>query len=968
VGRACYLPCPKVPLADDAPALAKALERACPSALRARGRTLAGEGRARFVRRDDDAYEYAVADGSGRIHDVVLFPADAEWSCDCDGRFDACEHVAAALFTPLARGPDEGPVGPVALRYELRRVDGGLSLRRYVELSDGTRRVASRADLAALPGRTAADERIERLLAEAAPGRLRAPLLGRVVTALAGVEGLLLDGRPVQVGRATPGARVVVRDEGRGVVVRLVRDGAIDERFDGGVVRIGDTLHPLRPVPLPSHRRRALAEGIYVPPEDFARLAGEVLPELRRSLPVKVRTRRLPSSATARPVLDAVIERGPDALRVRVRVVYGRPPIAAVTEDGGFEILDPSRPVPIRRPEEEAALLRRARAALDLPPGDVLSVEGDDVPRLAQGLHDDLAALGIDPDPALETCVSTGTLAPAIADGTFSFQAGSKRADPRAVLAAHAEGRTFVRLEGGEYAEIPAAFLDAHGDLVEAFLEARAQGAPAAVTRWAAAALSTACDPAADPERPAGLVELAAGADGPTPAGPHPALRADLRPYQREGVRFLSQRKALGLGALLADDMGLGKTVQTLAVLDGRTLVVAPTSVLGSWQAQAERFRPDLRVARYHGAGRRLDPEADLVITSYGVLRRDVDALARVDWDTVVLDESHTIKNPNSQVARAALALPARFHLALSGTPVENRLEDLWPQLSFMVPGLFGSLASFRRRYAARGAAGRARLERRVRPFVLRRTKSEVARDLPPRTDLVHEVELSSEERAFYAAVAAAARTDVARLGPNVAPMRILEALLRVRQAACDAAIVPGAPPALCAGPSAKLARLAALLEELLAEGHKVLVFSQWTKLLDRVEAVVAQAGAAFARLDGATADRDGVVARFQDPSGPPVMLVSLRAGGVGLTLTAADHVVLLDPWWNPAVEEQAAGRAHRIGQTRPVIVHRILAAGTIEAAIENLKAEKRALSAEMIRGDGAALDRATALALLDSA
>jgi SNF2 family DNA or RNA helicase len=415
--------------------------------------------------------------------------------------------------------------------------------------------------------------------------------------------------------------------------------------------------------------------------------------------------------------------------------------------------------------------------------------------------------------------------------------------------------------------------------------------------------------------------------------------------------------------------MGLGKTLQALCALRGRTLVVAPTSVLFNWEEEIARFRPGLRASLYHGAGRRLDPAADVTLTSYAILRLDADALAAVAWDSAILDEAQTIKNPDSQVARAAHRLAAGFRVTLSGTPVENRLEELWSQLHFTNPGLLGSREDFAERtarpVAAGDAAAVARLRERIRPFVLRRLKREVAPELPPRTEVVLHAVLSDEERAVYDAVRAATREDVLRrLGQGGGVLAALEALLRLRQAACHPGLVPGGPPAET---SAKLELLLEFLDESVADGHKALVFSQWTSLLDRVEPVLRRAGIEFLRLDGSTRDRAAVVEGFQHEAGSPVLLISLGAGGLGLNLTAADHVFILDPWWNPAAEEQAADRAHRIGQTRPVMIYRLVAQDSVEERVLALQARKRALADAALGGAGAAapLTREDLLALL---
>jgi SNF2 family DNA or RNA helicase len=442
-------------------------------------------------------------------------------------------------------------------------------------------------------------------------------------------------------------------------------------------------------------------------------------------------------------------------------------------------------------------------------------------------------------------------------------------------------------------------------------------------------------------------------------------LTAELRGYQRRGVDWLCFLRDAGFGALLADDMGLGKTLQTICALSGKSLVVCPTSVIHNWLAEIARFRPGLTAARYHGAGRKLDDNAAVIVTSYAVMRNDIELLAQQRWACVVLDESQTIKNPDSQVARAVYRLEAAFRVTLSGTPVENRLEELWSQMHFVNPGLLGGRDDFRARFAdpiesgTPGAA--ARLRTRIRPFLLRRLKSEVASELPPRTDIVLYCELEPDEREVYSTVLAATRSDVMReldRGGNV--LAALEALLRLRQAACDRALLPGQAPELPA--SSKVRRLLAALEELCLAGHRALVFSQWTSLMDRIEPELRAASIAFERLDGATRDRAGVVRRFQDRDGPPVLLASLKAGGTGLNLTAADHVFLLDPWWNPAAEDQAADRAHRIGQDRPVMVHRLVTKDTVEERVLELQAHKRGL-ADAALGEA---DRATRLTRQD--
>ena len=532
-------------------------------------------------------------------------------------------------------------------------------------------------------------------------------------------------------------------------------------------------------------------------------------------------------------------------------------------------------------------------------------------------------------------------------------------ADPQRVVEAWMDGAELVQVRDGR-APLPTGWLEQHGHRVADLLAARDESG-----RVASYALFDLAKLARDLDKPPppGLDGLKALVDGfagiPDVALPED-LDAELRDYQRDGVNWLGFLRDAGMGGVLADDMGLGKTLQALcAVRKGkRTLVACPTSVLHNWSEEARKFRPSLKVSIFHGPARQLEEDAEITLTTYGILRLDIDRLRKVKWDMVVLDEAQAIKNPTSQVARAAFRIGADFKLTLTGTPVENRLEELWSQMHFTNPGLLGGRKDFRERYEKPISVGEpgiaARLRARIAPFVLRRLKREVAKEPPPRTDMVLRCTLSKDERAVYDAVRAATRERIVQdLGRGQGVLAALEALLRLRQAACHSGLVPGQT----AEGSAKIQLLVETLESVVSEGHKALVFSQWTSL-DRIEPHLKGADLGYVRLDGSTRDRQGAVERFQDEAGPPVFLISLKAGGTGLNLTAADHVFLVDPWWNPAVEDQAADRAHRIGQDKPVMVYRIVAEDTVEERILKLQDRKRRL-AEAALGSA---DRASAI------
>ncbi len=464
-------------------------------------------------------------------------------------------------------------------------------------------------------------------------------------------------------------------------------------------------------------------------------------------------------------------------------------------------------------------------------------------------------------------------------------------------------------------------------------------------------------------------------------------FKGRLRPYQEQGLGWLTALGALGFGACLADDMGLGKTIQVLAYLlaakrqgaKGPTLVVVPRSLLDNWQEEAARFAPSLEVLPHWGPERQRSKaalaRADVLLTTYGTLRLDIALLSETEFSCVVLDEAQAIKNKNSATAKCAKLLRAARRVAMSGTPVENHLGELWSLFEFLNPGLLEELGGLRRALESpRPSAEVLELVRTlVRPFVLRRTKAEVAKDLPERTEQTLFVELEPAERESYDELLRHYQASVSKAlkqtGAEGATTHLLEALLRLRQAACHPGLLDEARR------EEQSSKLDCLVERLLAlreEGHRALVFSQFTSLLAIVRQRLLAEGITFEYLDGKTRDRRARVERFQSDPSINAFLISLKAGGVGLNLTGADYVFILDPWWNPAAEAQAIDRAHRIGQTRHVIAYRLLAKGTVEERVAHLQEQKRelvagimgeadSLSARLTRDDFEALLELTA-------
>lgn len=466
------------------------------------------------------------------------------------------------------------------------------------------------------------------------------------------------------------------------------------------------------------------------------------------------------------------------------------------------------------------------------------------------------------------------------------------------------------------------------------------------------------------------------------------ALEAVLRPYQKEGVAWLGFLRESGFGGLLADEMGLGKTLQMLAhvvaVREGAaagggpvlpSLVVCPTSLVYNWVAEAERFAPGLRVLAVQGPDRRelfgRMGDAALVVTSYALLRRDLEAYGSMAFDTLILDEAQHIKNRDTQNAQAVKALRAANRMVLTGTPLENSVLDLWSLFDFLMPGYLGTAQDFRERYEIpivreRDAGTMGRLARRVRPFVMRRLKKDVVKELPPRVEQVLYCELTPEQSAVYQQLLSATRKEVLETSGQAESgrgrMLVLTALLRLRQACCDLRLFKmeeqgdGDDDTASGGGEAggKVQAFGELLDEVIDGGHRVLVFSQFTSMLRLLRADLETRGIGYCELDGSTRDRGAVVDRFQKDTSVPVFLISLKAGGVGLNLTGADTVIHFDPWWNPAVEDQATDRAHRIGQTRVVTSYKLIARGTVEEKILTLQRRKRELLASALSGEEA--------------
>lgn len=902
---------------------------------------------------------------------VTLWPEESDWHCDCGDRNDPCNHIVGAFLvyrddkTKKPESPSLKGGGSAVLEYRFYPQAGHLYFDRFLVSGKKSERLHNQSLVSLVggikSGRLAGgapvagreDYAVDNVLGGSYQNPLDRYTLTRLMAALQGCPRVLYGDEPVEISAQTvsPQAKVCDEEFGPGIKLEWFGDSSVSQMFKNGAALCGRTLKAVREPALSSKERAAFRP---YSPAEFHFFASEILPSLEAKMVVHVETKRLPKVAKheARVLLHLMAENS-SRLSVYPSLVYGNPPVAEVRGQE-LHILDEAH-VPERDLATEDALRKKLHQELQLQIGRQSIFEEESALLFISKLKDwECTGNGLSAFTVKGQLTAAVEWAEDKLNMGFQLPEGAGDVDPAKVLEAWRENRSFVPLNGGGWAALPHDWLLRYADRVEAILSARTHS-NGKVPKHFLPDLAELCHEEGV-EIPAKIKSLCAKLAGEEviPRAKLPSdLKASLRPYQRKGVDWLLFLKEAGLGALLADDMGLGKTLQSIVCIEGRTLVVCPTSVLQSWADQIQEFRPSLKVQMYHGPNRVLGD--GVVLTSYGILRLDQEKLSAIHWDTVILDETQVIKNPDSQIAKAAHRLRGNFRVALSGTPIENRLDDLWSQFQYLNPGFLWSRQEFSERFGDAIRSGNSRkidrLRQRIKPFLLRRKKTEVAPELPPRTEVVLHCDLGEEEQILYKSILAASKKEVVsklESGGNI--FAALEMLLRLRQTCCHPALVPGSGKDASFG-SAKLDLLMESLEESLDLGHRALVFSQWTSLLDLVESRFKEKNIVFSRLDGTTKNRDQVVKAFQKDDGPPVMLLSLKAGGVGITLTAADHIYILDPWWNPATEDQAADRAHRIGQENPVFIHRLVARDTVEDKILLLQKKKRLLAEGAIGG-----------------
>ncbi len=709
---------------------------------------------------------------------------------------------------------------------------------------------------------------------------------------------------------------------------------------------------------------------------------------MRELIRVEAEPGVLPEVGQVEPIL--VLGEQGDHLKVQLSFRYGDPHELQVMSESAPAVLRApdgfEPPFVIRDIEAEKKALEAAREA-GLPvgdhPGTVLLNTSEALAFLEErldGLGEQWTILGRERLQRFKTKHLTPHLTGRIESGIDWFEVNleicvdKSRYGLDALLQLYQSGRRYLALEDGSLALLPDDWVTHHLKVAMELPQLLLSGGIGRVPRYHAPVLDALVGDAeikADEEwqrLSRRLRNFAGLMDEPLPEG----LQAELRPYQKHGYDWLAFLRDSGFHGILADDMGLGKTIQTLTFLlaekeSGRaenpTLVVCPTSVASNWVTEAAKFAPALEVVKLTGPNRDAIynklKKADLVITTYALLRLDIQRLQRRTWHAVVLDEAQNIKNPESQTAIAAKKMTARHRLALTGTPLENNLLELWSIFDYLMPGFLDTEKNFRGRYVISGTEKPEDIEGlrlKVAPFMLRRDKNNVAKELPEKTEQVIRIPLAPKQQELYDKVRALSKQRVLESinerGIKGSTVTILDALLKLRQVACHPDLVK-LDLAEDVHESSKHEILHDLIQEAIAENHRALVFSQFTAHLGILRDWLDKAGIAYLYLDGRTRKRQELIDQFNATDGPPLFLISLKAGGTGLNLTAADYVIHMDPWWNPAVEAQATDRAHRIGQTRPVFVYKLVSENTVEEKIIALQEAKKELFDEVVSGEG---------------
>ena len=889
---------------------------------------------------------------------VTFWPEDEDAYCDCSSPQEPCEHIAAAAIAlkqnlvQKKQQPDPSSEG-TRLIYQLTEKENELHFERIIVEKD--KQTPLRESLIAkvgglTSGRTVGlnlpvtknDFAIEAALGQKKWGAIDKDKIETLFKELRNAPYVELNNKPIKISNIPFQVKAELIDEKNGIRLKKVASFNPEKVFRNGVVLHDGVLYSLKNSPLSTEEKRLfLNNGTFFNQNTVSQFFIETLPQLKEKIDIDIKIKNPPEFFESEPkvILDFQ-KQSSEKLCVTAKIFYGTPEAAEVVNDQ-IKLLQDDLKIPIRKKDEELLFIKKVRLELGLTVGQPSFFENANAIEFLSK-----AKKWPCKGEAIADFSVIGTLDPQIqiSDDNFTVNFNCQQdfhVDAKRVFTAWNNGHSFVPLNEGGWAKIPHNWFEQYGDQIEKILNAKEQNKK--IPGYFIPQAISICEELNTPVNES-LLRLKNNLEKTNQIENTQLpkdINATLRHYQQDGVNWLSFLKKSEMGALLADDMGLGKTLQAICVVEGKTLVIAPTSVLFNWQEQIEKFRPNLKYCLYYGKKRTLDKNADIIITSYNLLRIDQEIFQSHEWDTIILDESQLIKNPESQTAKATYQLNGKFKLALTGTPIENHLYDLWSQFQFLNPGLLGPKSSFTENLS-QSSDSINRIKKTIKPFILRRLKSDVAKELPQKTEIILHSELNEEEEQIYQSIYNASKKEiVSKLNSDGNVLQALELILRLRQTCCHADLVPGVD----LENSSKLTLLMESLKSSIDSEHKSLVFSQWTSYLDKIEQKLIESNISFLRLDGSTKNRAEIVNNFQAQGGPPILIMSLKAGGVGLNLTAADHIYITDPWWNPAAEKQAADRAHRIGQENPVFIHKLITKGTIEEKIIELQERKKSLS-----------------------
>lgn len=924
---------------------------------------------------------------------VQLWPEEEDYFCDCGSDFEPCEHIAACVIAVKNNWVQKPkPQGDIRASTRVWNVEYHFSCTEHQELFF-ERKLFSGQDYKTLnqslvgfagglqSGRheflnasfTKKDFQVDELLSGHRRGVLPQKVLEKLFQLLKGENFIFFDNKPIQVSPSLYKPKLVIEKKGNAIEAIPAPSAGLDEApffLKNGAVLLGNTLHPSRIAQIESFHSRPQPEYFFFT---------QTVPELEKKFTIDWGSTVKPELLDLEPYCELELQfHPPFTLTVVPRIYYGDSQKMAQLDDNHELLLLSRKYWPARKPDKEHQLTRHLQSELQMKLNALSTFSGNEVFHFFERAR------------KWRTNPSRDALAQKLKSETgFDLLSNFNEARPELKVFSQSADQTHFKLQldllnknnlqfnKNEVFEIlnacernekiywkkqfsnnlswnvpilmPQEWFEADGsrflewirkkglrqvnaqdqninsfDLLELHQSQFSRNffsSELLLKEWEA------------------LSEQEFNCD---------AMESDLdsrlRTYQKKGVAWLRLLKKLQCGGLLADDMGLGKSFQVLSVLEKRcfetdlpSLIICPTSVLVNWQNQFRDYRPDLSFLIYHGSGRKIQKleAADVILTSYALLRQEVDFFSKQRYQTIVLDEAQWIKNPHSQTARACFSLNANFRLATTGTPIENHPRDLWSIFRFLNLSLLGELSDFEEKLQNNANE----VKNKLKPFIMKRTKEQVALDLPPKTEMIIHIDLSVEEKKLYNSFLEVSQNEALRkVEAGASMLSVLESLLRLRQLCCHASLIDP----LFQAPSSKLNVFLESVGNLVEKGHKCLVFSQWTSFLNLIEAELKNHQLPYLRLDGATQNRAEIVDRFQNKKDIPVFLLSLKAGGVGLTLTEADYVFLMDPWWNPAVENQAIDRVHRIGQNKPVFAYRLICRNTIEEQILSLQQIKK--------------------------